>query len=179
MATAGRGAFAAVLLFLLVSCAPSLYMRGSGVLYSADRKRVVTTAKRYLGVPYRRGGAAPDGFDCSGYVMYVFGRNGMRLPRSAEGQFQRGRRITIRAAGPGDLVFFNTQGGGRISHVGIYLGRGRFIHAPSSGKSVSVARLDNPYWKRRFIGSVTLYKGRERGRIQASHAGLERVYGIP
>ena len=179
MAAARRYACAALVLILLVSCTPSLYRRGDGVLYNADRKRVVNTAKRYLGVPYRRGGATPEGFDCSGYVMYVFRRNGMSLPRSAEDQFHRGRRIALRAAGPGDLVFFNTQGGGRITHVGIYLGRGRFIHAPSTGKKVSITRLNNPYWKRRFIGSVTLYKGRGRDREQASYGGRDRVSGIP
>ncbi len=135
-------------------CSPP-YLR-TGSLTEGRRGHVVETAKRYLGVPYRYGGETPDGFDCSGFVMYVYDRNGLRLPRATVEQYRAGRQVSRRATRPGDLVFFAIHGG-RISHVGIYAGNGRFIHAPSSGKRVSYARLDNSYWEKRYAGAVSYF----------------------
>ncbi len=121
------------------------------------RKNLIHTAERYIGVKYKNGGNNPSGFDCSGYVYYVYNKNGYKLPRSSVEQFRRGREIPLRYAKPGDLVFFNTSGR-RISHVAIYTGNNRFIHAPSSGKRVSYARIDNSYWKERFVCAVTYFR---------------------
>jgi len=115
----------------------------------------VRTAQKYLGERYRHGGDTPGGFDCSGYVMYVYEKNGILLPRSVEHQYKAGRRIRMGQAKPGDLVFFRTSRKKRLSHVGIYMGGRRFIHAPRSGKRVSYADMRNPYWKKRYVGTVT------------------------
>lgn len=116
------------------------------------RKTVVDTAQRMLGTPYRPGGASPRGFDCSGLVRYSFGHAGIEVPRTAAEQFARARPVGQRALQPGDLVFFKTRGR-KISHVGIYVGQRRFVHAPSGGKQVSVDSLDDPYWRRRMVGA--------------------------
>jgi cell wall-associated NlpC family hydrolase len=125
----------------------SYYHKGEGTT-------IVRTAKRYLGTKYRKGGSSPSGFDCSGYTMYVYKRNGILLPRTVKGQFFAGRKISIGRARPGDLVFFKTTRK-RYSHVGIYVGEHRFIHSPRTGKRVSYADMDKPYWKRRYVGAVT------------------------
>jgi hypothetical protein len=150
---------AALLLAGGLCCSPPHVRTGS--LAEGRRGHVLETARRYLGTPYRYGGETPDGFDCSGFVMFVYERNGLRLPRATAEQYRSGRPVPRRALGPGDLVFFSISGG-RISHVGIYAGGGSFIHAPSSGKRVSYARLDNGYWKARYAGAVSYFSARGR-----------------
>ncbi len=105
-------------------------------------------------IRYRRGGGDPDtGFDCSGFVRYVFRHSlGQDLPHSSASQYRLGAAVARSAMKVGDLVFFRTHGK-RISHVGIYLGDGRFIHSPSSGKRVSISSLDERYWSKRFAGA--------------------------
>ncbi|BBB92332.1 MAG TPA: NlpC/P60 family protein [Methylomusa anaerophila] len=112
---------------------------------------VTKTASKYLGTPYRFGGAGPGGFDCSGFVMYVFDKNGKKLPRTADVQFTVGRKIDRVGLTPGDLVFFTTYAPG-ASHVGIYYGDGKFIHA-SSSRGVMISKLDESYWKARYLGA--------------------------
>ncbi len=102
-----------------------------------------------VGVPYRYGGSSPRGFDCSGLVQYSYARAGARIPRSTKAQRARSHPVSRRQLRRGDLLFFN-QEGKRASHVGIYLGNNRFVHAPSSGKSVYVADITDPYWRRHF-----------------------------
>lgn len=104
------------------------------------------------GKPYRYGGSTPQGFDCSGLVHYSYGRVGVRLPRHTEGLWGQSRPVSPRQLRTGDLLFFD-QEGKRSSHVGMYLGDDQFVHAPSSGKRVSVARLSDPYWQRHFAGA--------------------------
>ncbi len=116
------------------------------------RKAVVQTAQNMIGRPYRYGGSGPRAFDCSGLVYFSFSRAGIDVPRTAHQQFNSSRQIHSRKLQPGDLVFFDV-GGRKISHVGIYVGAGDFVHAPSSGKRVSVESLDNPYWRDRIIGA--------------------------
>jgi cell wall-associated NlpC family hydrolase len=99
-------------------------------------QRVVQIAAGELGVPYRYGGSSPSGFDCSGLVTYVYGKLGVRLPHNAAAQYAYGRAVDPRHLRPGDLVFFSGLG-----HVGLYIGRGRFIHAPQSGERVRVQSL--------------------------------------
>lgn len=118
------------------------------------RARVVATAKKYLGRPYVWGGTGPDGFDCSGLVQTVFAENGINLPRGAGEQYRQGKKISKSALRPGDLVFFHTYTSGP-SHVGIYVGGGKFIHAESSPRGVTVTPLDEPYWKERWLGART------------------------
>jgi cell wall-associated NlpC family hydrolase len=99
-------------------------------------QRAVRIAARELGVPYRYGGSSPSGFDCSGLVAYVYGRLGVRLPHNAAAQYGYGRPVDRSRLRPGDLVFFHGLG-----HVGLYIGRGRIIHAPQSGERVEIQSL--------------------------------------
>jgi cell wall-associated NlpC family hydrolase len=110
-----------------------------------------------LGVDYRFGGSTPDrGLDCSGLVQYVFQEvTGTTLPRTSREMSRLGTRVAIADLAPGDLVFFNTRRFA-FSHVGLYLGDNRFIHAPSAGGEVEIAALSQSYWKRRFDGARRL-----------------------
>jgi murein DD-endopeptidase len=104
-------------------------------------------AQKMLGKPYKYGGASPSGFDCSGLVLYSYKRAGLALPHGTDKLRSLSRPIRLAELRRGDLVFFN-QEGKKYGHVGIYVGDGRFVHAPSSGKSVRSDRLDSPYWKK-------------------------------
>lgn len=117
---------------------------------------IAATAKKYVGVPYVWGGTTPDGFDCSGYTMYVFAKHGIDLPRTADIQFEVGYPIGKNELYPGDLVFFETYAPG-ASHVGIYIGEGEFLHTSVSKGAIAVARLDNSYFVERYIGSRRYY----------------------
>ena len=111
-----------------------------------------------LGAKYRYGGSSPEaGFDCSGLVAHVFQRAwGVLLPRNAQGQATVGKPIRrLHELEPGDLVFYNTRNS-PYSHVGIYVGDGRFVHAPRPGKRVRAESVDNPYWRARFNGARRL-----------------------
>ena len=108
-------------------------------------------AREMLGVSYRYGGADPRGFDCSGLVQYAFERAGVTLPRTSQEIFRRSQLISPQELQPGDLVFFAIAPS-KVSHVGIYAGNRYFIHSPSSGKGVSYADLENPYWQQRLVG---------------------------
>lgn len=115
-------------------------------------KSVMQRALALLGTPYRWGGSEPDkGFDCSGLVGYVF-RNalGIELPRVSREMAKTGELVTDKAKlAAGDLVFFGRRG--RVDHVGIYVGEGQFVHAPSRGKDVQVSSLDTGYWSGKFM----------------------------
>jgi len=112
---------------------------------------IIETARLQLGVPYRRGGSSPGaGFDCSGFVQWVFWQHGLDLARTTGEQTRQGRRVKKKALKPGDLVFFSSSRWGRIGHVGIYVGRGRFIHASSGAGEVKTDSLSHPYWSRHF-----------------------------
>jgi len=107
-------------------------------------------AQSMAGSPYRYGGASPRGFDCSGLVYYAYRKAGISVPRTTQAQYRRSQRIALADIHRGDLLFFKLAARG-VSHVGIYTGDGTFIHAPSSGKRVSYAQLENPYWKQRLL----------------------------
>lgn len=115
-------------------------------------KKVVSIAAGFIGTPYRFGGDGPKGFDCSGLVSYSFEQMGLKLPRTAADQRRAARRVKRDQLEPGDLVFFRTSRG-HVDHVGIYAGDGRFIHAPSTGRVVSYAYLDDPYYRTHFVGA--------------------------
>lgn len=123
----------------------------------AARDMLLTLAYSLRDTPYRWGGHTPNGgFDCSGLVRYVFHRAlGVDLPHRARLQFRKGKPVKRSQLEPGDLVFFHTEGS-RVSHVGIYLDDGRFLHAPRTGEDVRVDRLSNPYWNRHYAGARRL-----------------------
>ena len=125
--------------------------------YATAAEQLVDEALSYLGIRYRFGGTSPaTGFDCSGLVLNVF-RNalGLDLPRSASEMASLGDKIGKKDLKPGDLVFFNTMRR-TFSHVGIYLGDGKFVHAPSSGGKVRVESIATAYWAKRFNGARRL-----------------------
>ena len=122
---------------------------------------IVDTAMKLRGVPYRNGGSDPSGFDCSGFVQWVFAKNGVRLPREVREQYGAGQKIGLREVRPGDLVFFQTVSRG-ASHVGLVIGSDQFVHAPSSTGVVRIERLTATYWSRRFVGARRISSG-ERG----------------
>jgi len=111
---------------------------------------IVRTAESMLGRPYRLGGTLPDGFDCSGLVVYVFARNGWEVPRDVKRQATIGGKVARTSVRAGDLVFFTTAGPGP-THVAIAIDRDRFVHAPKSGASVRIESLTSTYWKKRFL----------------------------
>ncbi len=114
---------------------------------SSRGERVASIAKRYLGIPYHWGGESPKtGFDCSGFVQYVFSRVGVSLPRVVSAQWTVGRRVSRSALRPGDIVFFNGLG-----HDGIYIGGNRFVHSPSSGDVVKISTITG-YYADRWVG---------------------------
>ncbi len=118
----------------------------------AARAELVATALRLRGVPYRNGGSDPSGFDCSGFVQWVFAQHATRLPREAHDQYQAGNAVDLDKVQPGDLVFFQTVSRG-ASHVGVVIGGDQFIHAPSSQGVVRVERYVDRYWSTRFVGA--------------------------
>lgn len=123
---------------------------------SGIRNHIVKTAKRYIGVPYRWGGKSPKiGFDCSGFTMVVYQLNGLNLPRSSKQQWKVGRPIKRRQLLKGDLVFFATSGGKRVSHVGIYMGDSKFLHAPGRDRKIRSSSLSDIYFKTRYVGART------------------------
>ena len=112
---------------------------------------IVSTAKTFMGVSYVFGGTTPAGFDCSGLLQYVFKMNGLSIPRLADEQYTIGKATNRSQLAVGDLVFFTTYTSG-VSHCGIYVGDGKFLHA-SSSRGVRIDSLDDDYWRPRFVGA--------------------------
>lgn len=104
------------------------------------------------GTPYKLGGTSTQGFDCSGFTRYVFKKMGIKLPRVSAAQYKQGTPVSKSQLKEGDLVFFNTLGKGKVSHVGIYVGEGKFAHA-SSSKGIRIDKLSNRYYKNRYVGA--------------------------
>jgi len=119
---------------------------------SLDGQALAGTALTLRGVPYRAGGSDLNGFDCSGFTQYVFSQHGVPLPRGVRDQFDLGKSVKSVQVAPGDLLFFSTSARG-ASHVGIAIGAGQFVHAPSSTGVVRVERLSAAYWSRRYVGA--------------------------
>src|SRR5438445_8227298 len=118
---------------------------------SSRGQTVVALAKRHVGAPYRWGGSSPSGFDCSGFVRYVYAQVGVSLPHNAAQQYRLGTPVTRESLEPGDLVFFD-----RLRHTGIYVGEGRFIHARQTGLRVSIASLDDGWYASHWVGARRL-----------------------
>jgi len=133
---------------------------------------LISTAVGLMGIPYLRGGnSAETGFDCSGFVRYIYKETiGLVLPRSADQQANTTQKIDKSELKPGDLVFFNTMKR-TFSHVGIYLGEGKFIHSPRSGASVRIEDMRIPYWNVRFDGARRVQDGGlDAAKLQALQA---------
>jgi hypothetical protein len=131
---------------------PSARVHKAGTL----RDEIVRTARNYRGIPYRWGGtSAKTGFDCSGLAMAVYQLNGLNLPRTSRQQFKAGTPIARHQLRKGDLVFFATGKTRRITHVGIYTGRGYFIHAPGKGKKIRTDKLTDGYYLTNYAGART------------------------
>lgn len=121
------------------------------------REKIVSTAKKYIGIPYKWGGTSPQtGFDCSGFTSTTYKNNGFTIPRRSAHQYKIGKNIKRDELKKGDLVFFATGRGWNITHVGIYVGDSKFIHAPRSGRTISIESLENSYYKKRYYGARRL-----------------------
>lgn len=133
---------------LLFGCRAILVPRSQ----PGNAAKIISLAKQMIGAPYRYGGRTPQGFDCSGLVQYVYKKAlGKRLPRTSAGLYAYSKHVPLGQEQPSDLLFFRINGN-KISHVGIYLGKGNFIHAPSSGKKVKQSNGNDKYWRKRFAG---------------------------
>lgn len=126
----------------------------------ADSK-MDTVISKTIGIDYKFGGTSTAGFDCSGFTKYVFKKVGLTLPRTSKAQYKVGASITRSKLRSGDLIFFNTLGNG-VSHVGIYVGNGKFAQS-SSSRGVTISSLSQSYWANRYVGakrvmSTTAYK---------------------
>lgn len=124
---------------------------GRNIAVAASGSDIVAYAKRFIGTPYRYGGTSPNGFDCSGFTQYVYSNFGGNLPHNSSSQFGCGTAVSKSELQPGDLVFFSSSS--RISHVGIYVGGGKFIHSPQAGESVKISS---------FSGTTLNYSGAVR-----------------
>ncbi len=117
-----------------------------------DGYAIAGTALGLRGAPYRNGGSDPSGFDCSGFIWYVFSQHGINVPRTVSQQFGAGLDVSSTQLQAGDLVFFSTEAPG-ASHVGMVIGGDEFVHAPSARGDVRVERLTARYWSARFVGA--------------------------
>ncbi len=152
--------------FVLALLCLALFASGCSLRSSSDMTSsglkvpgaaISKTALSTVGTPYTYGGASPSkGFDCSGLVLWAFERNGVRVPRTAREQSILGFSVAQGSLKPGDLVVFKIRSG---LHTGIYTGRGRFVHSPSSGKRVRVDNMNSAYWRGKFVA------GRRHARV--------------
>ena len=129
---------------------------GSSSSGSASGSDIVATAKKYLGTPYKWGGSTPSGFDCSGFVYYVLRSNGIKASRTLSAMYKQGTPVAKSDLQPGDVVFFQGTYKSGLSHAGIYVGDGKFIHSPHSGEVVSYANLYSSYYVSHYYGAVRM-----------------------
>ncbi len=146
-ATGGTGGTGSALGVETTSPGRLLSIAGGGSVGST----VVAKGLQHLGTPYVWGGSKPGGFDCSGLCQYLYGQEGVQIPRVSQDQFRAGRSVPSSQMQPGDLVFF--QKNGDVHHVGIYMGGGKFLHAPHTGDVVKISSLSEPYYRAQFAGA--------------------------
>jgi len=125
---------------------------------SVTGEQIAAKAKQYLGVPYLWGGASPSGFDCSGFVYYVLNTLGIKVSRTINLMYKEGKAVSKSDLQPGDVVFFQNTYKEGLSHVGIYVGGGQFIHSPQSGQTVSFANLNSSYYVKHYYGAARYTK---------------------
>jgi cell wall-associated NlpC family hydrolase len=148
-----------VLLATLAACTPfQPGLPGDATARPDPGVALLAVAQSRIGAPYRYGGAGPDAFDCSGLVAYAHRQLGLSVPRTAAEQFAAATPVQRQDLRPGDLVFFRLEQR-QVSHVGIYAGDDRFVHAPQSGGHVRMAQLDDEYFRGRYAGAGRLYDG--------------------
>ena len=142
--------------YYIVTPLPAVSARGDSGL----RSEVVRSAMGFLGRPYRWGGPSPEtGFDCSGLTMTAYRLSGLALPRTAAAQYASGDPVSMHSLQKADLVFFATESNGRATHVGLYVGDGRFIHAPGHGRVVRIDDLADRYYQRHFLSGRSYLGG--------------------
>jgi len=151
-----RSPLLALLLVGLAACTPFRPGTPGGPPTADHGYALLQAAQSRIGAPYKYGGAGPDAFDCSGLVTYAHRQVGIAVPRTAAQQFAAATPVQRAELRPGDLVFFRLESRG-VSHVGIYAGDGRFVHAPQRGGNVRLASLDEDYFRRSFAGGGRLY----------------------
>lgn len=117
-----------------------------------ERDSIVRTALSFRGTRYRYGGTSRSGFDCSGFIRYVYSKDGTGLPRTAAEQYRIGKKISLSELKPGDLLFYRSSRK-RVGHVAMYTGNGKMVHAANSRKGVTVDSINSPYYKNRFVGA--------------------------
>jgi cell wall-associated NlpC family hydrolase len=140
--------------FLFLSACGSAPQRHDAPSQSRDRTLVVNTALAQIGKPYHYGGSKPStGFDCSGLVYYSYKSAGIEVPRTSKLQLRHTRRVNSGWLQPGDLLFYKINN--KPSHVGIYIGNGKFVHAPSSGNKVEISHMESNYWRKRLYSTGT------------------------
>jgi len=147
---------ALILVWLCLALTGCSFLPVSHPPVNTARTQVVNTAYRMLGTPYRYGGSTPDGFDCSGLVLFSYQQAGLEVPRTAFDQYLRSTPVTDNRIEPGDVLFFTLRSHA-ISHVGIYVGDGKFIHAPALGRCVTESRLDEPFWRNHLVRAGRLF----------------------
>ena len=146
----------AIDVFYVVKPGEYAVARGRPSAGGSVRDEIVDTAQTFIGLPYQWGSCSLNApLDCSGLVMAVYQLNGLNVPRTSEEQYNTGMPVTKDQLEKGDLVFFATSSSGRVSHVGIYIGDDRFIHAPGTGKTICAESLSSAYYRERFYGACT------------------------
>lgn len=149
-----RNTLLVIIVMALGACASQPPPERSARIPSAG-ERAVAVALQQVGVPYRYGGNSPSGFDCSGLVHYSYDVAGISVPRTTRQLWSAAQPVDSGEIRPGDLLFFSIEG--KMSHVGMYLGDRRFVHAPQSGRTVSVASLDSPFYRRALLRAARIY----------------------
>jgi cell wall-associated NlpC family hydrolase len=156
---AARSLLLLLVLAALAACTPFRAGLPSDPAKADPGYAVLQAAQGRIGSPYKYGGAGPDAFDCSGLVTYAHRQIGVAVPRTAAQQFAAATPVKRGELRPGDLVFFRLESR-NVSHVGIYAGDGRFVHAPQRGGNVRMASLDEEHFRRSFAGGGRLYPAR-------------------
>jgi murein DD-endopeptidase len=142
---------AALALVLLAGCASAPRQREATV-----GERIAASALAQVGRPYLYGGSTPRGFDCSGLVRYAYLAAGVTVPRTTRDQYRAAHQVKLSRLEPGDLLFFRIDSR-KVSHVAIYAGDGRFVHAPQTGRSVQTGELQDAYFRKRLVAAGRLY----------------------